>query len=154
MNSPVRFGVSPAAATPTGFFSQSFWGFISPGWNPGLCGLSRFPVVPPGLSTHKCGTIRSTSHCLAGSARYCLVLSAHHHLAASTLHPACPSPPLLPVWMNVSSLTPWLSDFHRVQFYGNSYCFLFLNFLLPFFWLWEEAECIYLHCAGCRDIDF
>ena len=28
--------------------------------------------------------------------------------------PNCPSPPLLQVWMNVSSLTPWLSDFHTV----------------------------------------
>ena len=27
--------------------------------------------------------------------------------------PSCPSPPLLPVWMNVS-LTPWLSDFYTV----------------------------------------
>ena len=30
-NSPVRLGVSPtAASTPTGFFSQRFWGFIFP----------------------------------------------------------------------------------------------------------------------------
>ena len=29
---------------------------------------------------------------------------------------SCPSPPFLPVWMNVSSLTPWSSDFHTVRF--------------------------------------
>ena len=61
-------------------------------------------------------------------------------LAASALHPGCRSPPLLPVWVNVSSLTPWLSDFYTVQFSGN---FLFLN-LLSFFRLCKEAKCIYL----------
>ena len=34
------------------------------------------------------------------------------------------SPPLLPVWMNVTSLTPWLLDFHAVWFSG-SFRFLF-----------------------------
>ena len=58
--------------------------------------------------------------------------------------PGCPSPPLLPLWMNVSSLTPWLSDFHTVRFSGSSGCLLFLNLLLSFFWLCKEAPCIYL----------
>ena len=80
------------------------------------------------------------------------------HLSAATLptpvlqlllchkssRPSCPSPPLLLVWMNVSSLTAWLLDFHTVQFSVSSGCFLFLN-LLPFFWLCEEAQCVYLH---------
>ena len=39
--------------------------------------------------------------------------------------PRCPSLPLQQVWMNVSSLTPWLSDFHTVQFYGTSGYFVF-----------------------------
>ena len=47
--------------------------------------------------------------------------------------PGCPSPPLLPVWMNVSSLSPWLWDFHTVQFYVSSSCFLFLNCCCPSF---------------------
>ena len=111
----------------TGFFSQRFWGFISPHWNPGLHGLSCSPIVPPGLFTCKCKTTRSASHCLV-----------------SPLHPGCPSLPLLPVWVNVSSLTPWLSDFHTVQFSGSSGYFLFWNLLLSFFWLCEEATCIYL----------
>ena len=58
--------------------------------------------------------------------------------------PSCPSLPLLPVWMNVSSLTPWLSDYHRVRFSGSSGYFLFLNLLLFFFSLCEAAKCIYL----------
>ena len=43
-----------------------------------------------------------------------------------------------------SSLTPWFSDFHTVQFSGSSGYFLFLNLLLFFFWLCEEIQCIYL----------
>ena len=65
-------------------------------------------------------------------------------LASSPLCPSCPSPPLLLVWINVSSFTPWLSDFHTVQFSGSSGWFLFLN-LLSFFWLCKEAKCVYLH---------
>ena len=56
----------------------------------------------------------------------------------------CLSLPLLQVWMDVSSLTTWLSDFHTVWFSGSSCCFLFLN-LLSFFWLCKEAKCVYLH---------
>ena len=44
-NFPVRLGVSPAATTPTGFYCQRFWGFISLHQNPGLCGLSCSLVV-------------------------------------------------------------------------------------------------------------
>ena len=61
------------------------------------------------------------------------------------IHPLCPGWPCLPLltaWMNVSSLTSWLSDFHTVQFSGSSDCFLFLNWLLSFFWLCEEAKCL------------
>ena len=43
---------------------------------------------------------------------------------------SCPSPPLVSTWMNISSLTPWLSDFHTVRFSGSSGYFLFLNLLL------------------------
>ena len=56
----------------------------------------------------------------------------------------CPSPSLLPVWMNISSLIPWLSDFHTVQI-SDSSVYLFFNLLLSFFWLCKEAECIFLH---------
>ena len=59
--------------------------------------------------------------------------------------PGCQSPSLLPIWMNVSSLTPLLSDFHTVQFSVSFGCFLFLNLLLSFFWLCKEAQCVYLH---------
>ena len=65
-NSSLRLGVSPAAvSTPIGFYSQRFWDFISLCWNPGLGSLSHSPVVPPSLSTCKCGTTWSTSDHLA-----------------------------------------------------------------------------------------
>ena len=59
------------------------------------------------------------------------------------LHAGCPSLPLLPVWMNISSLAPWLSNFHTVQFSVSS-SFLVLNWLFSFFWLCEEVRHIYL----------
>ena len=102
---------------PTEFYSQRFWGFSSPHWNPGLRGLSYSQVVPPSLSACKCGTIRWAS---------C-------HLAVGPLHPSCLSPPLLPVWMKVSSLTPWLLDFHTVQFSGSSGSFCFKISCCPSF---------------------
>ena len=71
--------------------------------------------------------------------------SSSHHLASSPLRPGVLYLPLLPVWMNISSVTPWLLDFHTVQFSGSSGCFLFLSLLLSFFWLCAEALCIYLH---------
>ena len=80
-------------------------------------GLSHSPVVPPGLSACKCGT----------------TCSASHQLAMRPLHPWCPSLPLLPIWMNVSSLTLWLSGFHTVQFSVSSDWFLFLNLFCPSF---------------------
>ena len=55
MDSPVRLEVSPAATNSIGFSSQRFWGLISLHWNPGLCGLSYSPVVPPSLSVLECG---------------------------------------------------------------------------------------------------
>ena len=67
--------------------------------------------------------------------------SSSRHPTRCPLCPSCPSPHLLPVWMNVSSITPWVSGFHTLQFSGSSGYFLVLN-LLSFFWFWK---CIHLH---------
>ena len=95
-----------------------------------MCSLLRSPTVPPGLSVRECGAARSASCSLAcpihSTIRH-LAGSASLHLAGSPLHPGCASLPLLPVWINVSSLSPWLSDFHVVRFSVSSGCFLFLN---------------------------
>ena len=115
-NSPLRLGVSPAASTtPTGVFSQ------------------RIEALFPCAGTLGC------SVCLAPLWFLLVYLYAkvgQPSLPAACCEsspPGCPSPPLLPVWMNVSSLTPWLLDFHTVQFSVSSGCFLFLNCYCPSF---------------------
>ena len=48
-------------------------------------------------------------------------------LASNPLHSGYLFPPLLLVWTNVSSLTPWFSDFHTVSFSDSCGYFLFLK---------------------------
>ena len=127
MNSLVRLGVCPEASTPVGFFIQRFWGFIFPQWNTGRHGLSCSPIVPPRFIR-----MQVWDQPLYQPLTCC----------ESTL-PNCPSPPLLQVWLNVSSLTPWFPDFHTVQFSLSSGGF-FVCFLLSILWMCEEAQCIYL----------
>ena len=98
-----------------------------PGYQHANVGL---PGLPAAMSP-----IQSSSHCLATAHPFC---------------PGCPSRPLLAIWMNVSS-TPWLLDFHTVQFSGSS-GYLFLNLLLSFFRVCEEAKCIYLHLHLSRKL--
>ena len=117
-NSPVRLGASPSATTHTGFCSWRLWGFICPCWNPGFLSLSPSPLVPPSLTTGKCGTTCSAS-------RHLLWWS-NCSLSVSPLHPGCPFPTLLLVLVNVSSVTPWLSDFHTVRLSGSSVLLLLL----------------------------
>ena len=93
--------------------------------------LFRSPTIPPGLSMCECGAggsascrtafpIRSTICHLSGFTSRCI--------AVSPVWPGCPSLPLLLVWMNVSFLSPWLSDFCAVRFSVSSgWFFLFLN---------------------------
>ena len=95
-NSPMRLGVSSTATTPTSFSVRGFEALFPSAGTLGLHGLSQSPVVPPGLFACKCGTTRSTCHCLAMTSLF------------------FPSLSLLLVWMNVSSFTPWLLEFHTV----------------------------------------
>ena len=105
-NSPVRLGVSPAAAsTPTGVFNQWFEALFPRAGTLGcrVCSwvyqlLPRWPaaVLPTRLHNLPPRWVRQLPPCDVSSP------------------PSCLSPPLLLVWMNVSSLSPWLSDFHTV----------------------------------------
>ena len=98
-----------------------------PALEPWVAPSVSLPVVTPHLLAHKCGISWPAS---------CQLV----------MHPCCPSfpsPPLLPVWMNVS-LLPWLLDFHTVQFSVSSDCFLFSNWLLSFFWLCKDVKHIYV----------
>ena len=115
--SPVRLGVSPAAApTPRGAFNQRFEAFISPSWSPGLrSGLLLCPpfvrficgrmwcrkVLPaalpaplsatlsPALCVYlcKCGTAGSASARTARAICPTLRQSQSRHSHASPLHP-------------------------------------------------------------------
>ena len=135
-NSPVKLEVS-AAATPTVFSVRGFEALF-PCAGALCCGvclaLQLFLPVYPHLNVGLSRPPAATSPTLVLQPPPCHV--------SSTL--GCPSPPLLLVWMNVSSLSPWLLDFHTVLFSVSSGCFLFLNLLLSF-WLHEEAQSIYLH---------
>ena len=95
MTSPVRLGVSPAAApTPAGVFNQSFEALF-PKLNPGLRGLLHFLAVPPGLSMSKCGAAGSASCSLACPGPQSTTLlgpPATTLLRVLSAPAACPSP--------------------------------------------------------------
>ena len=134
MNSSVRLGVSPAAAsTPMGVFNQRLEALFP---HAGALGCSVCFAPPQFLRVYLCANVGP--RCLlatAWPARF-VPQSAKSlvwlRCCKSSL-PSCLSPPLLPVWINVSSLAPWLSDFHTVHFSVSSGWFLFLNCCCPSF---------------------
>ena len=135
--SPVRLGVSPAAApTPTGVSNQRFEALFpragalgyevcfTPGCSSWFiyvrmwgCGVLPAALPAPfsatlesgplGLSVCECGAPGSASGQTACSVRPTLRQSMSCHCSVSPLLPDCPSPPLLQVWMNVYFLFPW-----------------------------------------------
>ena len=140
VNSPVRLGVSPtAASTPTGVFNK------------------RFEALFPCAGTLGCVV------CLAPQ----LFLPVYLHMnvgllglsAASSLGPpAAALTQVLSVQLPVSVPPTGLDEYflfnslvvrlpyHTVRFSVSPGSFLFLNLLLSFFWLCkEEARCVYLH---------
>ena len=128
MNSPVRLGVSPAAAsTPIGVFNQRFGALFSPCWNSVLHSLSRSPIVLP--------------------------VYLHANVGLPSL-PAAALPWVLSAQLPISTPPPSLGEcfFFNSLVVGLSYslisvssgCFLFLNLLFSFFWLYKEAQCVYL----------
>ena len=133
-NSPIRLGVSPtAASTPTGVFNQ---------WCEAL-----FPHAGT-LDCAVCHLVHQLLPCWPAAALPTLL---HNLLPCWVQQPApcresslpgCQSLPLLLVWMNVSSLSPWLSDFHTVQFSVSSGCFSFLNCCCPSFGLRGGTVCL------------
>ena len=105
--SPVRLGVSPAAApTPTGILNQRFEALFPQAGALGYA-VCFAPHHLSGLSVRECGAAGSASGETACPIRPTLRQSQSRHSHASPLRPGCPSPPLLPVWMNVYFLFPW-----------------------------------------------
>ena len=112
----------------TGFFTQKFWGFISPYWNPGLLSLPCSPVVPPSLSARECGPpLRQPPLCHESSLPGCLA--------------ACLRPSYWSVWLFLLYLLGCRTSIVR---FSVLLVFLFLNLWLSLVWMCEEAQCIYL----------
>ena len=80
------------------------------------------PSCSSWLSTCKCWNAQFRASALPAPVLQLL-------LATSPPHPNCLSQPLLPSWVNVSSLTPWFSDFHTVQF-SDSCGYLVFQFVV------------------------
>ena len=109
--------------------------------------VAQFALLPPFLPVYLCENVGSQGPpattlwgLLAAAWPACPVPESTTSLGPPAaalprgpLRPRCQSLPLLPVWMNVSSLSPWLSDFHTVRFSVSSGCFLFLNCCCPSF---------------------
>ena len=122
--SPVRLGVSPAAApTPEGVFNQRFEALFPRAGalvylceNVGPWGATRHTACLVlrhsesgllGLSVRECGAAGSASGQTACTVRPTLCQSRSCHSNTSPLRLGCLSPPLLPVWMNVYFLSTW-----------------------------------------------
>ena len=121
-NSPVSLEVSP-----TGVFSQRFWLY--------------FPILEHWV-------VRSVSLPSCSSQFICTRMWDCPVCKPLPCLPGPPAAALLPISTPPTSLdecfffNSWLSV-HTVRFSVGSGCFLFLN-LVVFFWLWEEAQCVYL----------
>ena len=121
----MRLGVSPAAAlTPTGVFNQRFEALFPRAGALGCMVCHPVQQLPPCQPPAALPTLlHNLPPCWVCQPPPCQESSP----------PSCPSPPLLLVWVSVSSLSPWLLDFHTVRFSLSSGCFLFFNCCCPSF---------------------
>ena len=116
-NSPMRLGVSSAAtSTPTGVFNQWFEALFP---HTGTLGCVVCHLVHQLLPYRPAAAFPTPLH--NPWPRWVRQPPPCHESFPS----GCPSPHLLLVSMNVSSLFPWLLDFHTVQFSVSSCCFCF-----------------------------
>ena len=111
--------VSPTAAMPTEFYSHRFLKL-------------SFPVL-------ELWVVQSVSFPSCSSWFIHTPVRDHPvlQLQPCLLCLGCPSLSLLPVWINVSSSTPSLSDFHTVWFSGSSDCFFVFKLVLLLL-VWES----------------
>ena len=126
---------------------------MSPRWNPGLRCLLRSPAVPPSLSMHECGARGSVVHHLVGSAS-CSLACPFPQSTTSLVPPAAALPQVLSARLPVSApLTSLGECFFFISLvvrlpYSSIFCQFWMLFvfklLLFFFWLCEEAYCVYL----------
>ena len=149
-NSPVRLGVSPAAAsTPTGVFNQWFEALFPCAGALGCavclvpsCSSRRMCMQMWDPQVHQLPPCRAHQLLLAGQLQLCppcstichLAGSPSHHLALSPLClAACLRPSYRSGWMFLL-LSLWLSDFHSLIFW-QFWLFFVFKLLLSFFLL-------------------
>ena len=111
---PENLAVSSAVPLPTAFYSQKLWGFIFQALEPQAVQSS----LGLGLLDPKVSFLIFIHHMIMWD-HLCLFcchhcLSVQYHVSLP-LHPISISLPILPIWMNVASLNPWLQDFHTAQ---------------------------------------
>ena len=121
---PVRLGVSPLAPQPPQVSSISGLRLYFP--------TLELWVVQSVAGSTSCCLASQLQPCLPHSTIPCLAGSTSHHLVTS---PLCLTAHLRPSYWSewMSSLFPWLSDFHTVQFSVSSGWFLSLNCCCPSF---------------------
>ena len=123
----MRLGVSPAAtSTPTGVFNQRLEASFP---STGALGCVVYFAPLPFLLVYLCTNVGPWV-LLAVSLPAPLVPQSASLWIRPRCHESCP--PRLPIsapltGLDVSSLSPWLFDFHAVQLSVSSGCFLFLN---------------------------
>ena len=118
----MRLGVSPtAASTPTGVFSQRFETLFP---HAGTLGFAVCHLVHQLLPRQPAAASPTPLHNLPPH------WVCQPPPCCKSCLPGCLSPLLLLVWVHVSSLSPWLLDFHTVRFSVSSGCFLFFVVLL------------------------
>ena len=147
MNSPVRLGVSPAAAsTPMGVFNQRFEALFP---HAGTLGCAGWFAPPPFLLVYLCANVGPQG-----------LLAAAWPAVFHNLPPrwVCQPPPCRgssPPWLPISTSPTCLDEcfFFISLVVGLPYSSIFWQFwlfsvlklLLSFFWLCKEAQCVYLH---------
>ena len=118
-----------------------------------MCGVFCSPAIPPGLSMHECGAAGSASHHLVGSASCSLACPAPQ--SATLLGPSATALPRVLSTPAAGSAPPTGLD-ERFSFISlvvglpcsliicQFWLFFVVKLLLSFFWLCEEAQCVYL----------
>ena len=158
MNSPVRLGVSPiAASTPKGF-SISGLRLYFPMLEPGGCMVCfASPLFLPvylranvACQVHQPLSHRICQVLLASELQSCRPSSTIRHLMGSASHCLTTSP-LHPAVISAPPTNLDKSFFFKSLVAELPYSSIFCQFwLLSFFWLCEEAQCVYLRLHLAR----
>ena len=118
-----------------------------------MCGLLLSPAVPPGLSIRECGATGSASYHLVGSVSCSLACPIPQ--STNSLGPPATTPlQVLSAPLPISAPPTGLDEcFFFISLVVGLPCssifcqfwlFFVFKLLLSFFWLCEEAQCVYL----------